>query len=481
MRINGNHKQILHIVILFCIYVVITFFYYFNEFVGLMGISSYTWEISSSVHELHRLLFLIPIIYTAYIFRVKGALISTLVSFLIFLPRALFISPYPDPLLRVIIFIVIACAIGVLTGITRNTAEHHRILELSLKEERDMFYKILENMPDGVLIISPDYRIQFQNNVIRKDFGDGINRFCYEYLHGFDSPCDDICRLNEVMNGNIMRWEYAYQDGRTYELVASPFTDPKGKAGCLALLRNITKRKQLELELIQLNELKTDLLSNVSHELKSPLTSIKGIISSLLQKDIQWDEDTKQMLLEGISEETDRLSSLVTNILNMSKLESGVWQPEREARHIADILNDAIEQQQWIYKNYVYNLNIYSDMPEIMVDGNQIMQVLNNLLENAAAYSDAGSEITVNAEMVDSEIRISVADRGIGIAGEDVDKIFEKFHRGNQSRIRPGGIGLGLSICKSIVTAHGGRIWAESRPGKGTTFYFTLPVSPAKE
>ena len=135
--------------------------------------------------------------------------------------------------------------------------------------------------------------------------------------------------------------------------------------------------------MIQLNELKTDLLSNVSHELKSPLTSIKGIISSLLQKDVYWDENTEQILLEGISEETDRLSSLVNNLLNMSKLESGVWQPDREARHIADILNDVIDQQRWIYKNYIYDLSIATDLPEIMIDGNQIMQVLNNLLTNA--------------------------------------------------------------------------------------------------
>jgi signal transduction histidine kinase len=480
MRILINQRQILHQVIILCILVVVTLFYYLGEFINLAGISGFNWEISTSVHDLHRLLFLIPVIYAGYIFRIKGAVILTLVCFLIFLPRALYISPYPDPLLRIIIFSLVAGVIGVLVAVTRNTEDHHHQLEAAVKEERDMFYKILENMPDGVMIVSPDHRIQFVNSVIRSDFGDDIDHFCYKYLHDFDSPCDDICRLNDVIAGNTVRWEYVYSDGRTYEIVASPFTDLKGNDGCLALLRNITKRKQLELELIQLNELKTDLLSNVSHELKSPLTSIKGIISSLLQKDIQWDEDTRQMLLDGISEETDRLSSLVTNLLNMSKLESGVWQPEREARHISDILNDAIEQQQWIYKNYIYNLNIYSDLPEIMVDGNQIMQVMNNLLENAAAYSNSGSQITVCAERVDAEIQVSISDSGNGIEKEDMDKIFEKFFRGNQSRIRPGGIGLGLSICKSIVTAHGGRIWAETKLGKGTTFYFTLPVVPVK-
>jgi signal transduction histidine kinase len=480
MGMTFNREKAAQLAIVFGILVVVTLFYYLGEFVNALGISGFSWGYSLTVHDLHRLLFMIPIIYAGYVFRIKGAIIVTIICFLIFLPRALLISPYPDPLLRVIIYSLVAGAIGVLTAITRNTSERHRILEESVKEERDMFYRILENMPDGVLIISSDHRIQFLNKATRDDFGDGIGHFCYEYLHHFDSPCTDICRLAEVIKGSTLRWEYAFSDGRTYEIVASPFNDFNVKDGCLALLRNITKRKQLELELIELNELKTDLLSNVSHELKSPLTSIKGIISSLLQKDIQWDEDTQQMLLEGISEETDRLSSLVTNLLNMSKLEAGVWQPEREARHIADILNDAIEQQQWIYKNYVYNLNIYSDLPEIVVDGNQIMQVLNNLLENAAAYSDADSQIDICAEKVDSEIQVSISDSGIGIPDEDIDKIFDKFYRGNQSRTRPGGVGLGLSICKSIITAHGGRIWATANKDKGTTFYFTLPIIPAE-
>jgi two-component system phosphate regulon sensor histidine kinase PhoR len=382
--------------------------------------------------------------------------------------------------LRIILFTLFSGAIGIMVAITRNAVEHRNVLEVSIKEERDMFLKILEDMPDGVLIIDQDYRVQFHNAVIRNDFGDGIGHLCYEFIHHFRIPCVNLCELPAVLAGNTLRWEYAFQDGRTYEVVASPFTNAAGKVCCLSLIRNITKRKQLELELIQLNELKTDLLSNVSHELKSPLTSIKGIISSLLQKDVHWDANTEQMLLEGISEETDRLSSLVNNLLNMSKLESGVWQPEREERHIADILNDAIDQQQWMHKNYVYNLNIAAELPEIMIDGNQIMQVLSNLLENAAAYSRANSRIDICAERMDHEIQVSISDKGMGISEEDMGKIFEKFYRGNQSRVRPGGIGLGLSICKSIITAHGGKIWAETKFGEGSTFYFTLPVGSDK-
>ena len=476
MRVNINRKRALHLSILIAVLIVLTAFYYLVELANFAGWGSLNRDFLFTVHDLHRMLFLIPIIYAAYIFRIKGALILTFTCFLIFLPRALLVSPYPDPLLRVVFFTVFAGSIGSLIAITRNVLKRSNVLETSIKEERDRFFKILEDMPDGVLIIDQDYRIQFHNTVIGDYFGEGAGRFCYEFIHRFDRPCEDICRLHEVINGRTVRWEYAFRDGKTYELVASPYINTTGQVCCLALMRNITKRKQLELELIQLNELKTDLLSNVSHELKSPLTSIKGIISSLLQKDVHWDENTEQILLEGISEETDRLSSLVNNLLNMSKLESGVWQPEREARHIADILNDVIDQQRWIYKNYIYDLSIATDLPEIMIDGNQIMQVLNNLLENAAAYSNSGAPISICAERVDSEIQISISDKGSGIYEDDLDKIFEKFYRGNQGRERPGGIGLGLSICKSIVVAHGGRIWAETKPGEGSTFHFTLPI-----
>ena len=124
---------------------------------------------------------------------------------------------------------------------------------------------------------------------------------------------------------------------------------------------------------------------------------------------------------------------------------------------------------------------IEADLPDVAADSNQIKQVLVNLLENAAAYSDEGTRITVSARITDGEVEVRVADQGVGIAPEELEKVFNKFYRGAQRRRRPGGTGLGLAICESIVLAHGGRIWAESKLGRGSTFYFTLPVSQAGE
>ena len=230
------------------------------------------------------------------------------------------------------------------------------------------------------------------------------------------------------------------------------------------------------MELIELNNLKSELLSNVSHELRSPLASIKGIISSLLQKDIQLDGETRDMLLSSVSEETDRLASLVTNLLNMSKLEAGVWEPEKERCHLSDIIDEARERQKWVHKNRVFEFDVEPDLPEIYADYSQIRQVLINLLENAASYSEEGTRIAIRAKAVDSEVEVSVSDQGVGIPQEDLEEVFDKFYRGSQKRQKPGGAGLGLAICQAIIQNHGGRIWAVSETGHGSTFYFRLPV-----
>jgi signal transduction histidine kinase len=115
-------------------------------------------------------------------------------------------------------------------------------------------------------------------------------------------------------------------------------------------------------------------------------------------------------------------------------------------------------------------------LPEVYADYNQIKQVLINLLENAVAYSEAGTRMTINARAVDGVVEVSVSDQGVGIAQDDLEKISEKSYRGSQRRQRPGGVGLGLAICQALILAHGGRIWAESKQGHGSTFYFRLPV-----
>ncbi len=464
--------------LLLCLLAFCSLFYYFGELVDLAGWQPLHRAFFYGVHDVHRMLFLAPIIYAGHFYRVKGAVIVSLLAFAIFVPRAVLVSPFADPLLRPVLFTIIAVTIGTLTGIIRNQSERRSLLEALLRSERDRFWGMLDRMRDGVVVAGPDYTVRFVNPSMVRDFGEGVGRKCYEYLQGLDLPCDETCKMSNVASGATESWECSLRGGMTYEIVGSPIVDSDGVTCALATFRNITQRKQLEMELIELNRLKSELLSNVSHELRSPLTSIKGIISSLLQEDIELDHETRQMLLGGVGEETDRLASLVTKLLDMSKLEAGVWKPEKESCRVSDIIDEVLERQKWVHKNRAFDTNIEADLPQVFADYGQVRQVLTNLVENAAAYSDETTRIAVQASSDDSGIRVCVSDEGVGIPEEELEKVFEKFYRGSQRRTKPGGTGLGLAICQAIVLAHGGRIWAESELGRGSTFCFTLPVTP---
>lgn len=222
-----------------------TLFYYFGELVDWAAWEALRREFFYGIHDVHRLLFLAPIIYAGYVGRVKGAVIVTLVTFIIFLPRAFFISPFPDPILRTVLFTIIAGVIGSLTGIIRNKSERCSQFEALVRRERDKCLCILENMRDGVLITGPDYRIRFVNPSMIRDFGESTGAFCYQYLRNIDNPCAQACRLPDVIGGKVEQWEYSFPDGRTYEVLASPYTDSDGVVCQLAIFRNITQRNRV--------------------------------------------------------------------------------------------------------------------------------------------------------------------------------------------------------------------------------------------
>ena len=459
-----------------------TLLYYFGELIDFAGWTALQRDFFYGVHDVQRVLFILPIAYAAHQFRIKGSLIVTVAAFAVFMPRALMVSPFGDPILRPVLFALVAGVFGTFVAVIRNEAERRSGLETLVRTERDRFLGILERMEEAVYIVGPDYTIRFMNPSMVREFGEGAGRHCYEYLYGFEGPCEEFCRMPSITSGATEKWEYTFPDGRTYEVIGSPFIDYDGETCQLAVFRDVSQRKQVEEELIELNNLKSELLSNVSHELRSPLTSIKGIISSLLQKDIRLDDETCDMLLIGVSEETDRLASLVTKLLDMSKLEAGAWKPDKRLCHTADIIDETLERQKWAHKSHVFETDIQPDLPCIYADCNQIRQVVVNLVENAAAYSEEGTRIEVSARAIgNGEVEVSVSDQGVGIPRDDLNRIFDKFYRGSQERRKPGGTGLGLAICEAVVRNHGGRIWAESDVDRGSTFHFTLPIWEPKE
>lgn len=226
--------------------IICTLFYYFGELIDWAAWNSLRASFFYGVHDVHRLLFLAPIVYAGYTARIRGALIITLVSFIIFLPRAFFISPYPDPLLRMVLFTVIAGVIGYLVARIRNEQERYQHLRQAVEGERDRMLGIIDTMADGVLITGPDYRIRFMNSRMVKDFGEGSGVPCYEHMHKVKdiSACCQGCKMPEVINhARMEQWRCDFPDGRSYEVLSTPFVDTDGTACQLSIFRSVTGHK----------------------------------------------------------------------------------------------------------------------------------------------------------------------------------------------------------------------------------------------
>jgi PAS domain-containing protein len=215
-------------------------FYYAGEIVDLLGWDGLRWGIFYVVHDVHRLLFLAPVLYAAHVFGIRATVIIALVSAGIMMPRALFISPYPDPLLRMTLSMAIVGAMGYLTARNRRETRQRRYLEGLLRDERNTLSGILDRMPDGVLIVGPDYRVRFANPVMTREFGVSVGERCYRGVYNLDMPCPEICRLPQVVRGSVVRWQYIFPDGRSYEVVALPYTDHDGVVCQLATYRDLS-------------------------------------------------------------------------------------------------------------------------------------------------------------------------------------------------------------------------------------------------
>jgi histidine kinase len=228
--------------------------------------------------------------------------------------------------------------------------------------------------------------------------------------------------------------------------------------------------------LAQAEELQRRLIGDVTHELRTPLTTIKGSLEGLIDGVIQPNLETYQQLFG----EADRLQTLVNDLQELSRVEAGVYDLNLEATSIGSLVTTVEERlgQQFAEKGVALDVDIAADLPVVLVDQNRMNQVLLNLTGNALQYTQTGGKVQINSRQVEKEIRISVEDNGIGISSDHLPHIFTRFYRIDKSRSRRyGGSGIGLTIAKLLVEAHGGRIWAESEGlGKGARFTITIPI-----
>ncbi len=230
---------------------------------------------------------------------------------------------------------------------------------------------------------------------------------------------------------------------------------------------------------IETEQLRNALLSSVSHDLRTPLGVVTGATSALLEDDIPKDDAMRRQLLMTAHEEAQRLNRLVRNLLDMTRLEAGALKVQKDLQPLEEVVGSALGRVEDRLRGHEVTTSIPAGLPLVPFDAILIEQVLINLLENATKYAPPGTPIEVRARARGSEVEVEVADRGPGIARQDVERVFDKFYRVREGE--GGGVGLGLTICRGIVSAHGGRIWVDERSGGGASFRFTLPLDGSFE
>lgn len=362
-------------------------------------------------------------------------------------------------------------------------AVHNARLYQQVSAERERLDAIIENSGDGVMIINPYRIIQTWNKALTNMTGvspeQAIGRPCYEVLNLRTSQgvnvCHTACPLRHPPEDGRLFAEGLHHraDGINITLSNnySPQIDEEGNiTQIIANVRDITRLREAE-------DLKQTLLSVISHELKTPVSIIKGYAGTLAREDANWDKETLADGLAVIEEEADRLDGLINNLLEASRLQAGGFKLQLSYVNLADMAREAVENLQATTEKHTFKLNFPPDFPHIQGDYERLRQVLTNLIGNAIKYSPEGGVIEVGGLDTNNEkVRLYVRDKGIGIAPADQEHIFERFYRvDNRLARQTPGAGLGLFLVKAVVQAHAGRIWVESSPGQGSTFWVELP------
>jgi len=380
--------------------------------------------------------------------------------------------------------------------------------EEQLRESEGRYRNLFENTHDMIQSVDPDGHFLFANRAWLETMGyaeaelPGLNLFQLISPESLPHCQEMFARVMEGESVNNTQATFVAKDGRlvlvegnaTGRYVGGKLLSTQG------IFRDITERKQTEevlkqkmeelriayQKLKELDKMKDNFLSTVSHELRTPLTSIKSFSEILLAYDE--DRETQKEFLNIIKEESDRLTRLINDFLDLSKIESGRMQWETVELSVAEVIKTAINATQALAAKtkLKVKVTVSPNLPTVTSDKDRLVQVVTNLLSNAIKFTPEGGRIEVKARMHKSDkskeksdaVVVSVTDSGIGIDAKDYDSIFEKFKQVGDTLIdKPKGTGLGLPISKEIIEHFRGRLWVESQLGKGSTFFFTLPLA----
>jgi len=363
-------------------------------------------------------------------------------------------------------------------------AVHNARLYQQLAHEKRRLDAIIQNSADGVMILDTQCRIRVFNHALEEMTGwaadEALGQPCSRVLALKDRQGKDICEAQcpllqtEPEEPLYVEGDIKRPDGSvvTAGITYSPLYDKEGHlVSVIANVRDITRFREAE-------EMKSTFVSVISHELKSPVSIIKGYADTLRREDAQWDADTLKQGLAVIAEESERLNRLIDNLLDASRLQASTFKLELSYVQVDKLAEKVMEEFRVQSNEHMFTLDFPSDFPAVQGDTERLRQVLANLLSNAIKYSPRGGLIRTGGWADDDWIYVYVADEGIGIPQSEQEHIFERFYRVESplSR-RTEGTGLGLYLCKEVIEAHGGKIWVQSEPGKGAKFIFKLPRS----
>ncbi len=345
-----------------------------------------------------------------------------------------------------------------------------------LTEERNRSATILESMVEGVVVVDPSKRIVFGNSAFRRLVQAGEEIAGKDLLEvvrlvGLHTALDDALRHKRGMR------VHASGEGATkgaWDISIAPVMSATGQlAGAVAVLHDISEVRRLE-------QVRRDFIANVSHELKTPLATILGFAETLLTGALE-DQEHNRRFVSIIRDQAASMAKLTEDLLDLSQIEAGQLKLELEPLVLPELLTSCLHAMEpaMKQKRLALSLDLPASLPTVRADRMRLRQVVGILLDNAVKYTPEGG-VTLRAFASEDQktVTVQIEDTGIGILSTDLPRVFERFYRVDKSRTREsGGYGLGLAIARHIVENHGGRIWAESQAGRGSTFSFTLPAA----
>jgi len=345
----------------------------------------------------------------------------------------------------------------------------------ALNAEREKLSTVLQQMESGVLMVNPQGRIELINRAAEQIFD-------LDAEAAMGRSLVETLRLYQIVD----MWQKALRNNTTetqaldllnqrksLQVIATPLGGVL-TGNILLIFQDLTRMRRLE-------TIRRDFVSNISHELRTPLASLKALTETLLDGALE-DPPAARRFLTRIETEVDSLSLMVQELLELTWIESGRVQFEFEPTSPEKLIRGAVERLQMQAERAGLEIEVHypPDLPAVRADPPRMQQVVMNLLHNAIKFTPAGGKIVLFADPVEAgQMLFGVRDTGVGIPADDLPRIFERFYKADRAR-SGGGTGLGLAISKHLVEAHGGRIWVESTEGAGSTFYFVLPVSPAR-